>query len=126
MQIELIQETSIESMKFVRLPRTLKDAVKALEAGEGETRGYLALELAHLTNKEYDDFTADFRQATEWLDGTGGWSSTDNESEFESEEWYRGAYHLVVKIVSENRRTLYVDAQGQDRPIYVGVGENPS
>lgn len=124
MELTLIENTSIERARFARLPRTLDAAIEAIRSGEAKEQDFIALEHAELTSEEYDTFTSNFREGTEWLSETGGWGNATTDAEPESDEWWKGAYHLCVKVTSPGKPTLYVDAQGQDRPIYVAVEEN--
>ena len=124
MEISLISDANVETKPFSRLPRTLPDAIAERDSGKAKEQSFIALELAELSEEEYDQFIRNFRGSTEWLEGTGGWQNVLTDAQYESEEWYESAYHLCIKVVAPNRPTLYVDAQGQDRPIYVAVEGN--
>lgn len=124
MNIELIPVTTLQRARFARLPKNLSEAHKAISEETAPEQDYLCIEHAQLTNKEYDEFGKDFRTPIEWLNETGGWSSGGSEAETESEEWWKSAYHMCIKVTSPGKPTLLIDAQGQDRPVYVGIEES--
>ena len=69
----------------------------------------LVREQREISNKEYDNLVSDFSQNISWFD-----------DRFRRTAQHR---HYVIKITSQNRRTIYVDPDGTKHATYIALGE---
>lgn len=125
-----VTHAPIKKARFIKNPCCQGCAIDDLEAGEGEDSYYQVARVVALSQKEYNAFAVELKQEHLFLDGLGGYLSTDPRDplEFTSPqdlmEWEDGMYREVVEVRSQGLPTLLIDGQMKGHAVWVAVLED--
>ena len=127
MHIAEIADAPIQKARFVKNPCCTGCALDELDAGGGLVSYYQVVRSITLAPSAYEEFAQDLKKQHIFLDGMGGYASTDprNPLEFttpeELMEWEDGMFREIVSVKSQGYPTLLIDAQMKGYTVWLSA-----